>query len=478
MNPDFFQQLDKVIHEKSRMAIMSSLASSAQFSFTELRDILGSRAKTRAISGGANNDLQIEADVRGTGFNGVTVSFVDNPALAGGGDEIATYDAFAGTLTIEIREGVTVANDIVTLLDGDPDFDASLDFRDTDSSATAGNGFVSATATGVTVGGAGIEFDQSSGLQITNGDDTYNVSFASAETVESMLNIINGAGANVLADINQDGTGINIRSRISGANFTITENGGTTATELGLRTFDAQTRLTDLNHGHGVNSIDGTDFTIHRRDGIDLEIDVSGTETIQEVIDLINNHANNVDGNVIARVSDTGAGIELATTDLIATTAPFTVQRVRFSDAAIDLGLVPVGATVSDAAVTSGGEEVIAGANVNPQEVSGIFTALLRLHDALLANDQNEITRSVDMLDESRDDLNFTLAEIGARQQGLDVVQFRLETEEVELRASLSDEIDVDITEAITNLTARQIAIEASLRVAALTSQLTILDFL
>ena len=202
---------------------------------TELRDILGSRAKTRAISSGANNDLQIEADIRGTGFNGVTVSFVDNPAMAGGGDEIATYDAVAGTLIIEIREGVTIANDIVTLLDGDPDFDAN------------------------------------------------------------------------------------------------------------------------------------------------------------------------------------------------------------------------------------GGEEVIAGANVNPQEVSGIFTALLRLHDALLANNQNEITRAVDMLDESRDDLNFTLAEIGARQQGLGVVQFRLETEEVELRASLSDEIDVDLTEAITNLTARQIAIEASL---------------
>ncbi|MCH2060286.1 MAG: transcriptional regulator [Verrucomicrobiales bacterium] len=41
MNPDSFQQLDKVIHEKSRMAIMSTLASSAELSFTELRDTLG-----------------------------------------------------------------------------------------------------------------------------------------------------------------------------------------------------------------------------------------------------------------------------------------------------------------------------------------------------------------------------------------------------------------------------------------------------
>ena len=41
MNPDFFQQLDKVIHEKSRMAIMSTLASCVELSFTGLKDTLG-----------------------------------------------------------------------------------------------------------------------------------------------------------------------------------------------------------------------------------------------------------------------------------------------------------------------------------------------------------------------------------------------------------------------------------------------------
>jgi DNA-binding MarR family transcriptional regulator len=40
VNPDTFQQLDKVIHEKSRMAIMSMLAGSPELSFTELRNSL------------------------------------------------------------------------------------------------------------------------------------------------------------------------------------------------------------------------------------------------------------------------------------------------------------------------------------------------------------------------------------------------------------------------------------------------------
>ena len=41
MNPEPFLQLDRVIHEKGRLAIMSMLAASPELSFTELRDALG-----------------------------------------------------------------------------------------------------------------------------------------------------------------------------------------------------------------------------------------------------------------------------------------------------------------------------------------------------------------------------------------------------------------------------------------------------
>ena len=41
MNPEPFLQLDRVIHEKGRLAIMSLLAASPQLSFTEMRDTLG-----------------------------------------------------------------------------------------------------------------------------------------------------------------------------------------------------------------------------------------------------------------------------------------------------------------------------------------------------------------------------------------------------------------------------------------------------
>ena len=40
MNPEPFLQLDRVIHEKGRLAIMSLLAATPQLSFTEMRDTL------------------------------------------------------------------------------------------------------------------------------------------------------------------------------------------------------------------------------------------------------------------------------------------------------------------------------------------------------------------------------------------------------------------------------------------------------
>ena len=41
MNPQSFLQLDRVIHEKGRLAIMSMLAAAPELSFTEMRDALG-----------------------------------------------------------------------------------------------------------------------------------------------------------------------------------------------------------------------------------------------------------------------------------------------------------------------------------------------------------------------------------------------------------------------------------------------------
>ncbi len=41
MNPEPFLQLDRIIHEKGRLGIMSLLAATAELSFTDIRNSLG-----------------------------------------------------------------------------------------------------------------------------------------------------------------------------------------------------------------------------------------------------------------------------------------------------------------------------------------------------------------------------------------------------------------------------------------------------
>jgi len=66
VNPEHFQKLDRLIHEKARMAIMSLLAASPELSFTELRDQL------KMTDG--NVSIQIKT-LQEAGYVAVTKSF-------------------------------------------------------------------------------------------------------------------------------------------------------------------------------------------------------------------------------------------------------------------------------------------------------------------------------------------------------------------------------------------------------------------
>ena len=205
---------------------------------------------------------------------------------------------------------------------------------------------------GTTAGGAGIEWDQTSGLQITNGDQTHVVDIQTAETVEDLLNLLNGSGASVLAEINDQRNGISVRSTLSGADFTIGENGGSTATDLGLRSLTAGTALADLNFGLGVQSVDGTDFYIRRNDGVELAIDTSSADDDRGRAGTDQQPSRTI--SIRRRPSwpelrAYGNGIELVD-DNPAGTDTLQVRRAGISMAAWDLGLIPRGDETSPAA--------------------------------------------------------------------------------------------------------------------------------
>lgn len=325
------------------------------------------------------------------------------------------------------------------------------------------------------LGGA---FDQT-GLQITNGGQTYTIDLSAAVTVEDVLNALNGSAANVLAEINSAGNGINIRSRLSGADFQIGENGGATATQLGVRTFDLSTRLSDLNHGLGIQTaVSGDDFVIHRKDGTDLHINLGSAATVGDVLNLINSFPGNTNPGtaVVARLKAVGNGIELVDANG-AGVDTLSITKGTTGSAAVGLGLLASGQTTATATV-QGGADVVSGSDTNPLETAGVFNSLLRLQAALTAGDQTQIDRALTMLDDDLTRVSFARADLGARAQSLDTIEARNEDETVQLKATLSLEIEADLPTIISELTNKQTAVEASLRLIGKTSQLSLLDFL
>ncbi len=72
MNPQPFLQLDRVIHEKGRLAIMSMLAATPELSFTELRDAL------KMTDGNLTTHIRT---LQEAGYLSVTKSFQNNRPL-------------------------------------------------------------------------------------------------------------------------------------------------------------------------------------------------------------------------------------------------------------------------------------------------------------------------------------------------------------------------------------------------------------
>ncbi|MBA3483433.1 MAG: flagellar hook-associated protein FlgL [Pirellulales bacterium] len=436
-----------------------------------------------AVNGAGVFTAAHDPSAEGAGtYNGAALIDVADVGIVRG--DTGNSGGAAKTLYVYVAAGQSNANNVAAAINAQGTFTAELDTLDASTASQAGNQVVSLGSTATTTGGTGTSLDVASGLRVVNGGETHSIDLSSAETVEDVLNLLNGADAGLHADINADATGINIRSRFSGSDFQIGENGGQTATQLGVRTFTGATRLEDLNHGVGVPTKRDSfqqsppafnpDFTIIANDGagpVNLVIDASSAETVQDVLDLINNHASNNTGGiaVVAQLNATGNGIQLVDTNA----RPLTVTAAEGSQAAEYLGLLPAGSTT---ATDPAG--VITGVDRNYRETSSVFTTLVRLKEAIQANDINAMNRAIEDIDADIERVTFARADVGARQRSLTITQHNLEDEDVQLRGALSEEIEVDIIEAISNLTARQVSLEASLKTTANILQMSLLNFL
>lgn len=254
----------------------------------------------------------------------------------------------ANTVYVHVNPDKTNAYHVLAALNKNTDlidvYDIEIDTTDGLNVEGPGKAIVDADALAVTGGGSGSDFDGAPGIEVRINGVRYRISMENVETIEDMINEVESKVPGMYVQINAAGDGLNIGVRQAGVSFTVGENGGQSATQLGIRTLNPETRLAALNNGLGVGTRNGADFIINRNDGTSIEIDVSSAETIQDVMNLINEHPDNQDPatQVTAAMAQYGNAITLLD-DNPTGSMPVNVEVVAGSNAAVDLGLVKVG---------------------------------------------------------------------------------------------------------------------------------------
>jgi len=320
----------------------------------------------------------------------------------------------------------------------------------------------------------------------------HDVDLSSARSIDDIRRLIEDSSPGVRVRINNTGTGINIYNEVAGPGLSIEEvpGGANTATELGIRSFHAQTATSELNDGRGVRIIDGAtnpvtgapdpardvDFIIHLGNGSQFTVDLRSQDmlNIQSVIDRINSQAAAAvargdipPGSFSAGLTDGANGI--AFSDPLAF-GPITIEKQNNSPAADDLGLMGGTYDASSATFLSQDRARV--------RVQNVLTTLMDLRDALRNNDSDGITLAGSQLDQHIDRLNTTHGLVGVYGQRVEQAGQRQLDLDLLDRSSKSQLQDLDLSEASVRYNILQTQLQAALTVGARAQSTTLLDFL
>ncbi len=323
------------------------------------------------------------------------------------------------------------------------------------------------------------------------------IDLSSAETIEDIRNLIEGANLGVRVSINAAGNGIDVLNEVAGSQaqaMSIEEVPGQnmTATRLGIRSLSEDTLLSDFNFGRGVVINDGTlNPTTGQVDpGLDTDIRITLGDANNTVldIDLRPSDLTNV-GTLLAAInsqaqtqlaaaglpptafsaglSNGGNGIVLSQESSFGT---MRVGALNGSPAAENLGLLN--------ATYDAGTGTITGADKARIRVDNLFSNLIDLRESLLTDD----ARGISFAGEGLDRLLVGLAEVrglvGGYAQRVDAATTRVEDRAVVDESVRSELRDLDFTAAATRLQLLQTQQQAGLQVTARLQQLSLLDFL
>ncbi len=323
------------------------------------------------------------------------------------------------------------------------------------------------------------------------------IDLSSAQTIDDVRRLIEGSNLGVRVSVNDAGTGLDIVNELSGPRLSIEEAGGNTATALGIRTLDFNTAAADFNAGKGVRIVSGAtnpvtglpdpagdrDFRITLGNGQAFDVDLTAADltTVQGILTAINTAFTTavgqppINGAAPALVAGqfsaglTNGANGLAFTQTVGGTA-ITVAKLNNSAAAEDLGLLSTTYSV--------GTQTLQGQDRAGIRVDNLFSDLMDLRDALLANDSTGIAVAGERLATSGDRVALANALVGSYGQRVDSASSRLVDQTLQFQTLKSELQDVDFAAAATRFSQLQTQLQATLQTSAQFQGRTLFDFL
>lgn len=336
-------------------------------------------------------------------------------------------------------------------------------------------------------------FTSGSGSSITD------VNLAGATTIDDLRSRIESAVPGIRVSINSAGTGIDVVSEISGPALSIepVSPGPDTATQLGIRTTAGTTRIADLNDGRGVAVVDNqtdpvtgtvtralnTDFRIFLGNGQAFDVDLRPQDLtdISTLLARINSEFNTAVGQPPVVTSAPALVAGQFTAQLVAgqngiaftqtgVTGTLRVEKLNNSGAAEDLGLMSGRYDATSATLIAQDRGAV--------RVNNLFGALIRLRDALRADDSPGIAIAGSEVETAINRLAETQALVGVYANRLTVAQSRQEDENILHERMKSELQDLDFADAAIRLNTLQTQLQASYQVSSRLQNLSLMDFL
>ncbi|MHC4220558.1 MAG: flagellin, partial [Planctomycetota bacterium] len=317
-------------------------------------------------------------------------------------------------------------------------------------------------------------------IRIANAGQTRDLDLSGATNVQDIINAVEALNLGVRVEIADGGDRLNFINELSGGEMSIGEvGGGVTATQLGVRTLAAWTRLEDFNGGLGVQIRSGSvdpvtglpdpaadlDFRITVSDGSTIDVDLAGAQTVQDILDAVNNAATVAGTAVTASLATDGNGIRIV--DGTVGVGDLSVEALNGSFAGNDLGIV---GSTTGAILISEDRATVA--------VESVFSHLMSLRDALLSNDERGITLAADKFEADVSRLAEARANVGVRSRRVSDAVDREEDLRIQDMSLRSQVQDLDYTEASLRFTTLQQQLQAGLLTAQQVTSLSLLDFL